>query len=400
MKILLLTLRVPYPLTDGGAIAMYRLMEALHRAGHELHILALNTRKHHQDPAVLERFGKVSTTQLDTTPSAPAAVSNLLFSRLPYNIARFLSEEHALRLQKILETEQFDVIQLEGVYLGLYLPLIRANTKAPILLRAHNVEYEIWAEMARTEKHAFKKLYYRHLAKRGRRFERATVPEFDGVAAISPLDAEAFRKMGFKGELRDIPSGVPLADLSKPQDAKEELPSGLASLGSLEWRPNVQGLRWFLDEVWPLVQEAHPRASFHIAGKNPPPEVLEWKVPGVTIQGPVPDAAAFLRRFPLTVVPLLSGSGIRIKILEAMGLERAVVTTTRGAKGLRITPEEHFLLADTPAEFAQSIGYLLANPDFRAKMAKRARQHVEASYSWPSVVAAFEELYNALISKG
>ncbi|MFW5659387.1 MAG: glycosyltransferase, partial [Bacteroidota bacterium] len=180
MRILQLALRIPYPLRDGGAIAIYNNTKYLSAAGHEVTLLALNTTKHHQDPSVMAEHARVITTDIDTTPRAVPALKNLLFGRLPYNVERFDVPEHHERLAKLLQAEQFDVILFERVYLGVYLETIRKYSDAPVILRAHNVEYEIWQRLASNESNLAKRLLYKQLALRGEAFERSVLPRFDG----------------------------------------------------------------------------------------------------------------------------------------------------------------------------------------------------------------------------
>ena len=246
MHILQLTLRIPFPLTDGGAQAMYHLGQALHSAGHRLTVAALNTRKHHQNPTVLSDYAQVVATDLDTTPRLLPALWCEAFGALPYNIARFQSAAHAATLHGLLQCQTFDAILLEGVYLAPYIPVLRAHSRAPVILRAHNVEYDIWAQYARYERHPLRRWFFNRMARRGKAFETQALKQFDGVAALTPQDAEAFRALGYDGPLAVIPAGAmpPPSDLPPVTAAPQ-----IGFLANMEWLPNVQGLEWFLQEV-------------------------------------------------------------------------------------------------------------------------------------------------------
>jgi len=401
MNILVLTLRIPYPPNDGGALAMYGLMEALSHGGHQLSVAALNTQKHRQDPSALQDVARqVFTTEVDTTVRVLPVLLNAAFGRTAYNINRFYDAKHEKLLKQLLQAQQFDLIQLEGVYLAHYLPTIKAYTDAPVVLRAHNVEYAIWERLAAAETEGWKRLYYNMLARRGKRFEVAALSGFDGILPISPKDAQKFRELGYKGPMHLLPMGLDPSRYPQAPAEKAASPANtplqVASLSSLEWTPNVQGLRWFLNEVWPLVRKAVPNAEFHVAGKNPSAEVRAWREPGLVVHGQVADAHAFLRRYPIQVVPLLAGSGLRVKLLENFALGRAVVTTSVGMAGIPAEDGLQLLIADKPEAFAEAILRLHQNQDLRQQMQQTAYEWVMQRYSWAALLPPLEEFYHTV----
>lgn len=396
MRILVLTLRLPYPPDDGGAIAIHNTLKHFTHAGHTIHLLSLNTNKHYQEPArVAEICEEVTAVEIDTTIRLLPALNAFLFSKLPYNIKRFLSENFAEKLLSQLKKEQYDVIQLEGVYLGLYLDLIKQTTRTPVVLRAHNVEYKIWERLAQEEPFFLKKWYYNHLAQRGKVFEQNVLPNFDGIVAISDIDAQQFQQLGYRGKSTAIPIGIDFQKFAQFESIQPENKS-VCFVGSLEWQPNIQGLQWFLTQVWENVLTQFPDAHFHIAGKNPPKHLLQAKFPNVHIHGYVPDAREFVRKYGLFVVPILSGSGIRIKILEALALKKCVITTPQGAEGIALTNAQHALIAQSPQEFSQAIITCLNDTNYSAQIEQNGYQFVREYYSWDKVINAYVDFYNIL----
>jgi len=393
----MLTPRLPYPPNDGGAMAMYHMAKTLHERGHQLTLAALNTSKHWQDPGAMRTLAEVHTTDVDTRVRPLAALRSLLFGKIAYNIERFDHPQHHLLLASLVRQRQFDLIQVEGTYLALYVDTIRQYTDAPIILRAHNVEYQIWQRMANSEKNPFKRWYYRHLAKRGLAFEKQYLPKFDGIVGITQQDADSFGQLGYQGALQAIPAGV--AAGTQPELESHMHPHSLAFIGSLDWLPNVQGLEWFITKVWPLVQKHSPHLSFHVAGKNPTARVLNWNYPGLKMHGQVPDAQAFLSRYSVIVCPLLSGSGLRIKLLEAMAKGKAIVATQVAAEGLEIEPGTHMIVTDDPAAFARAVCTLLEDAGARESMGKAAQARMEARYSWQVIAERFEAFYQLLITR-
>ncbi len=395
MRILQLALRIPYPLRDGGAIAIYNNTKHLSAAGHEVTLLALNTQKHHQDPSVMAEHAHVITTDVDTTPRALPALKNVLFGRLPYNVERFDVPEHHERLAGLLQNEQFDVILLERVYLGVYLETIRKHSDAPVILRAHNVEYEIWQRLASNESNIAKRLFYKQLAIRGEAFERTLLPMFDGLVAITPRDEQLLRALGYNGPSVAIPAGYDL-----PAELPEAPTQGeVAFLGSLDWLPNQQGLRWLLKQVWPLVHASVPEAKLRVAGRNMPDDIRRIEQAGVEIVGEVESAMDFLLSHPVCVVPLLSGSGMRIKILEAMGTGRAIVTTKIGVEGIEAEDEQHVLIRDTPQRFAEALIELLHDRTRCWELGTAARHRIAERYAWPAIAERFTHFFEQVASQ-
>ncbi|MCB9235888.1 MAG: glycosyltransferase [Bacteroidia bacterium] len=393
MRILQVTNRIPYPLNDGGNIATWNVTKELHTQGHEVILASLNTQKHYFDPAKLPPVCEVHTVDIDTKLTPLGLAGGLLSSR-PYNVMRFDAAAFHLLLADLLEKNPVDVIQLEGIYLALYLSTIRKFSKAPVILRSHNIEHQIWERLAKGEKNRLKRFYLKDLAGKIERFERENFAAFDGIIAITQQDADWYQKQGYSGKLQVIPAGVD-TNVWFPGDRGFHARS-VAFLGSLEWGPNVEGLKWFLDQVWAPVAEKFPQARFFAAGKNPPESLSRLKAPGFVFEGMVDDAPQFVRTHGIFVVPLLSGGGMRLKIVEAMAAGRCVISTRVGAEGIEAEEGTHILLADSPEEFQQALEEVLANPDRAERIGQAAQQLAVEKYSWKELVKAFEAFYFAL----
>ena len=394
LQILVITNRLPWPLNDGGNIATYHVLQHLSRFGHAVTLASLNTKKHHENPAHLANVADVHTTDIDTTVSLFGLLKGL-FGKVPYNISRFISDEFAALLQRLLTQKQYDVVQLEGIYLTTYLPLIRQYSKAKVVLRAHNAEHRIWERVGKNEYLPHRKLYLTYLAKSIQKFEVEHACLFDGIIAITEDDAAWFRQLCPQKPVRAIPAGVHL--VSHEQAELQELPQNVAILGSLEWAPNVQGLEWFLANVWPLVLQKLPQAHLHIAGKNPPAKLLSLKVPNTTMHGTVPNATAFLLAHPVLAVPLLAGGGMRLKVVEAMALGRCIVSTTIGAEGIPAEDKKHLLLADSAEDFANALVAALTHKSLQQKLGSNARELAKEKYAWEGLVRNFEKFYRELV---
>ncbi len=382
MKILQLTNKVPYPPRDGGAIASLTLARELSRAGNEVVVLAMNTSKHFVDQQ--NTTGKpVEEIQWEIIPVNTDirwynALANLLFSRLPYNATRFISSEYREKLRSLLTENSFDFIILDNLYTALYLKDIRACTQAPVVLRSHNIEHEIWSRTAKSSI-GFKRMYLTILANRIRRFELSLINKYDALIPITTRDAGHFMNFGNKKPCHVLPTGMDVPAL----DGNQQAPSAVtvAHLGALDWLPNQNGIRWFIKLVWPIVRREIHGIEFHLAGRNAP-ERFEAQIsaPGVVYHGEIDHAADFIREHAIFIVPLFSGSGMRIKLLDYMAAGRATVTTTIGAEGIPVEDGREAFITDQPEEFAAHIIALARNPELCSTIGGNAVTFVKTRF--------------------
>ncbi len=404
MKILLVCPRVPFPPHDGGAIAMHDVAVGLARVGHQVTVLAINTPKHHQaNPEVLGPAVRLITVDVDTRVTPWGAALGLLNRRLPYNVARFVCPVVSARLAELLRAEPFDIVQLEGTFVAPYLTDIRQHAPGtPVVLRAHNLECQIWERLASGERNPLKRAYLQHLATGLRRFETGIATAFDAIAAITEPDRRQWAALaGANVRAVAVPAGVDRARF-RPNPAIRPEARTVGVIGSLNWQPNLEGLRWLLTEVWPLVRERLPDLTLHIAGSHPPAWLTALQAPGVVVHGFVPSAADFMQQHPMLLVPLLSGGGMRIKIIEAMTLGRCVLTTTVGGEGIEGENRHQWLVADSPAAWVETLVQCFGpRPTLDpAHIGAAAGALAARRYDNVAVIRAFEALYDRLGASG
>ncbi len=377
MNILLLANKVPFPPKDGGAFATLNMAVGLANAGAKVTIVAMCTPKHNtpkQDfPEWLLSKVDVETVYVDTSISTVKATINLLFSRSPYNAQRFNSEEYRNILSKILKEKKFDLVQLEGPYLEPYIETIRNFHNGPIALRAHNVEWEIWERSAVAQRNLLKRWYFSILSRRIHRLEKRVLSMVDLLVPISLRDSEKLYQMGFSGPSFICPTGYNIDSPSRV-DISFEFPS-IFHLGGLDWIPNQEGILWFLENCWPTIKSQINQMNFYVAGRNAPNDFVERisTYPGVVYRGEINDSAAFIKSKALMVVPLLSGSGMRIKIVEGLALGKAIVSTSIGAEGIEVENGKHIAIADTPELFSQKVIDLLKDKKYVLEMGRNAK---------------------------
>jgi len=382
MKILILTNKMPYPPLDGGSIATMNMLKGLHKAGNQITCMALNTNKHaypvQEIPSELGEAIRFIGIDCDTSIRPLALLGNLLFSREPYIAKRFNIKAFRMELRKILKEESFDVIQMEGPYPGQYLDLIRNTSRARVSLRAHNVEHLIWERQALHERSPLRKGYMNNTAKRLKHYELKLAKSVDILVPISEPDASCFGDNGIHVPRLTIPAGLNMNNYPFT-----ELPDGhsVCFIGALDWLPNQEGLLWFLRNVFDRLLSAMPELKLHVAGRNAPGHFeKKLKHPAIQYHGEVENAMNFIRSHRIMVAPLLTGSGIRIKILEAMALGRPVVTTTAGIEGIPAKNNQHVVVEDDPAMFSSSLITLLRDTRESERMVKEARELIDQHF--------------------
>lgn len=382
MKILQVTNKVPYPIKDGGAIACMNLTKGFAYLGHEVTVLAMNTNKHHisidEIPDSITDLAKFYLVEVPAPITLYGALANLLFSKKPYNAVRFIDNNFGKKLIQLLRNNKFDIIQLEGLYVCPYIPLIRKNSDATIVYRSHNIEYEIWERTTQMAT-GIKKAYFDILAKRIKKFEINLLNSYDLLVPITERDGAILDKLGNTKPKHISQTGIDSSVLL-PNAKNLEYPS-LFHIGSLEWSPNQEGLIWFLDNCWSTIHEKYPDLKFYIAGRSAPAWLLnKFKKPNVVFEGEVADAYKFMNSKAIMVVPLFSGSGMRIKIIEGMALGKSIVSTPVGAEGIDICPDKNIVLATNSDTFCNSISKLIENREFFDEIGRNAIDFINDNF--------------------
>ncbi|MBN2746262.1 MAG: glycosyltransferase [Bacteroidales bacterium] len=382
LKILHIANKPPFPPMDGGAIGVNNVTQGLLDCGHNVKLISVNTHKHFVDikslPADYRKRTNIEFGFIDTQLRFGKAFLNLFGSR-SYHVERFFDSSFASLLQETLEKQQFDIIIVESVFLKDYLPVLRKNATAKIILRAPNIEYLIWKRLADEERNPLKKWYLRLLANRLEREELTAVNSFDAFFTVTEKDRHFLQSFSGEKPSACIPTGLDITKEHRlPQvEIRPKAKPTVFHLGALDWMPNQEGLEWFLKEIWPQFQDS----KFYIAGRRPTREIFRWQSENVIVEGEVDDAAAFLLEHDIMVVPLFSGSGMRVKIIEGMMLGKAIVSTTIGAEGLVVSPGEDILIADDAQGFITHIRNLLNDNALLTSIASAAKENAAKNYS-------------------
>ncbi|NOY36796.1 MAG: glycosyltransferase [Chlorobi bacterium] len=373
MKVLVLTNKPPYPPMDGGSLATLQMITTLANTGNDVSVFYLNTFKHQYDPADIP--GEIAVqiafhnAFVDTRIKILPALFSLFSLGEPYTLRRFYSQPISNQILLLAKKRDYDLIQFEGLAMTVYLNDL-SFLSAKKVLRAHNVESVIWNRLQMIQRSPFRRFYLKHLAKRIKVYEKKMIQRFDALMPVSPIDAAQFSSWGFHGKVQVVPVGI---DLEKYTANTEPPENVLIFLGALDWLPNINGLQWFVKEIWPEIHRTFPDVVFRIAGRNPDPGLQYLKKrSNIAFVGEVKDKIKFLHSGRIFIVPLFAGSGVRIKILEAMAAGCAIISTTTGAEGLPIEDGKHLLLADNRREFINKVKSLLSDDKRIRKITENA----------------------------
>jgi glycosyltransferase involved in cell wall biosynthesis len=400
MHILQLMNKVPWPPNDGGAIACLNMTKGFSMLGHEVTVLSMNTSKHHvklkELPSDIKNQADFHLVEVPATINWLEAAFNLLFSDMPYNAQRFISDDFSQQLAQLLSVKTFDVIQLEGLYLCPYIPVIRKFSDALVVYRAHNIEYEIWDRTAKLSQ-GWRSKYLQNLSSRIKRFEISYLNTYDLLVPITDRDGIILDSLGNVKPRHTSQTGIDFASLV-PTAKKLEFPS-LFHIGALDWSPNQEGLLWFFDKCWPMIHAENPELKFYLAGRNAPQWLeKQLKLDGVVYLGEIADAYDFINSKAIMVVPLFSGSGMRIKIIEGMALGKPIITTDIGTEGIPTQDGHNILIANNADQFIESINRLINNRDLFEEIGKNAIGFIQEKFDNLSQAGALIDFFKKQLS--
>lgn len=397
MKILFLSPTLPYPLTDGGRIRVYNLLKQIAEKN-DVSILALETQPTDAESITqIQQLGVVVhlVPNVPTLPRVtPSTLLSAFFKKQPITVARYNVAAYRQKFRELLSTETFDIVHYEMFHIAQF----RTETDLPSVLSQQNVDSAIWHRLQGETKNLFYKCAYWSQQLAFQRYERVLSPKFDVVTCTSDIDAAVFQQYCTAGAVEIVPNGVDVTHYSP--DFASEAAAHLIYIGSMDWYPNEDAVSFFVEEVLPDIQKSVPDVKFSIVGGNPSARVQQLaNRKGVVVTGRVLEIKPYFAEATVFVVPLRIGSGTRLKILEALAMGKAVVSTTVGAEGLALRDSEEIFIADEPEMFAAAVTRLLTDPDLRQKIGKNGRARVEQDYDWRNIGKKLLTVYESVINK-
>jgi glycosyltransferase involved in cell wall biosynthesis len=396
MKVLQLCNKPPYPAIDGGCIAMKNISLGLLNNKVDLKMICISTIKH---PFLVTNFPKdfvkktnVEGVFLDTKINIVDAFSSIITSDC-YNVSRFFSADLDIKIKQDLLENDYDFIILESLFLSPYIGTIHNNSDAKVVLRSHNFEYLIWERLAQKEKNILKKGYLKHLSSNLKKYETQIISDVNGIATISNEDTKKYLAVNSDLKITTIPFGIDFENYS-PAYNKPNGSLKLFHIGSMDWNPNIEAIDWFLDSVWNSFKGNS--IELHLAGKSMPNTLLNLNEEQIINHGQVESANDFISNHDVMIVPLLSGGGMRIKIIEAMAMGKTVISTSIGLEGINATHQQNVIVADSKEDFILEINQLIKNPNKIIEIGKRARLFVEEEHNNDQLVKSLISFANSL----
>ncbi len=398
ISVLQISNKAPFPDNDGSSIAVYNMAKGFIENNVNLHLLTINTKKHFKPdqnvPADFKKNSHYQSVYRDTNTGIFGAIVNL-FSSQSYFVSRFyFNEFEAAIINKLKETE-FDIIQLEGLFVGVYIDAIRKYSKAKVVLRAHNLEYLIWERHIANEKSLIKKTYLNLQTKRLKKFEVGIIDKVDAVVSITDVDKAYIQNINPKKPVFNCITGVNIKEYRSNTNLHFK-PKTIFSFSSMDWMPNQEAVDWFLKNCWSYIIKSVPDCKLVIAGRNMPQRFLKLNLPNVLVIENVINSKEFYNNHQIMLVPLLSGSGLRIKIIEGMAYGKAIVSTSVGAEGLPLQSGKNIMIADSPEDFSNAVIELLKNSDKRTAIENGALQFAEEEFDNKKVVSKLVTFYTTL----
>jgi len=384
-----------HPIDKGGRIRTYNMLRTL-KQQHQVTYLTLDNGAAAED--AVQSAGEYCH-ELIRVPFVEAPRRSARFwlellanaaSPLPYAIAKWRSDDMRREIQRAVNERDIDVVVCDFLAPSQNVP---DGLPCRTVLFQHNVEAAIWRRHADVGANPLAKAYFREQWRRMERFERHECRRFDRVVAVSRADAEAIEREYGVTRVADVPTGVDV-EFFRPSGRVKQEPHNLVFTGSMDWLPNEDGIVWFADEVLPRIHAKMPDVTLTIVGRNPPPRIqaIAAQDTRTRVTGSVPDVRPFMEGGSVFVVPLRVGGGTRLKIFEALAMQRALVSTTIGAEGLPLEHGVHALIADGAGPFAESVLSLLSNPEQAASMAQTGAEYVRAQFGWDHAADRFADL--------
>jgi glycosyltransferase involved in cell wall biosynthesis len=405
MKILIISHFLPYPPKGGSPLRNYNLLKET-AAEHELHMFAFYQKVHLKDGGSLEKrveeIGKFCDhLEVFPIPTDRSAMSfrmlllGNLFSRQPYSAWRFYSRDIELAVKRHLDKhEDFDLLQLDTIALANF---VRVAPELPTVLVHQNVESQLLYRRSEYLGNPLAKRYMAYQAWKLKQFESWADRRVDCHTTVSEEDKQTLAAHAPNAEIMVVPNGVD-PDYFRPTDDSQDS-NNLIYVGGMTWFPNLDAIRFFLDDIWPAVKQQVPEARLTHIGRQTTNEFQSRADTDRSLNflGFVDDIRPDMTRAGVYIVPLRIGGGTRLKILDAMSMGKAIVSTSIGCEGIEVTDGHDIVIADTAADFAARTVELMKDPARREQIGRHARQTVEQKYAWPVIAPRLNDAYKLAV---
>jgi polysaccharide biosynthesis protein PslH len=393
LRVLIVSPTFPYPPSWGFGIRVYQLARNLSRR-HDVSLLSYARADEmvHVEP-LQKLIGDVHVVQRPQSRGVTKRLAQLssIASTRSYQVRDLHSVEMQSKIDELLSTRQFDIIQLESSQLCAF----QFHSTGATVLDEHNIEYELLQRMQEGERSWTRRLYNRVEVRKFRPIEQESWRTVDGCVLTSEREEAIVHVLAPSTPLVVAPNGVD-PDFFTPTGTAIQ-PDTLVFTGLLSYRPNFDAATYLIEEIHPRLEQLRAGVTLTIVGDGSPSELQSLRKPNVVVTGRVPDVRPYLERAAIAVVPVRMGGGTRLKVVEALAMAKAVVSTSIGCEGLRVRDGEHLVIADDPDGFASGVAGLLSDPARAETLGQAGRRLMLDEYSWERSVERLEDLYRRLM---
>ncbi len=389
---------MPLPQNTGKKLRTFNLLKRLQKSHRITYVCHGNGQKEFEG---LENVSIITVPHRIRKQAGPAFYADLgrnIFSPRPYIVDSHYSRAMAETVRKTLGGAKYDLVHCEWTP---YTEVLKNSLASHAsVLSAHNVEAQIWRRYFEHERNPARKIYIYLQWQKLHRYEARSCHRYSRVAVVSPSDRDLMERWYGCRDAAVVPNGVDEAYFA-PRECAER-PLSLVFTGSMDWRPNQDAMKYFLEEIYPRIEERVPGVSLSIVGRNPPGWLCEStaRFPNVKVTGTVEDVRPFIAEGALYIVPLRIGGGSRLKILEALSMEKTVLSTTVGAEGLETRGGKHLLIQDNPQAFAETAAEVLRRPEDFKHLGKKGRELVLKAYTWDAIAGLLGDVWAEAAKEG
>lgn len=391
MNILFIAPRLPYPADTGGKIRTLNILKQLAKQA-KVHLVCFSFDRNDQE---LSESLKLLGMQVTLVPGRNLNLINkimaVLLDPLPVTIKKYYSQNMESVLLALNEAHDFDAVHIDHLHMAHYQ---KCFDGVPCVIDEHNVEYMILQRCANVEKSFIKRIVFGYQSKKMVRFEKRSINDASTYFAVSQKDKDLLSELSGNGHAGHVvPNGVDTQYFDRQSIQDEE--EAVVFTGSMDWLPNDDAAIYFCDEILPLIWKQHPELKFYIIGKNPSKKILGYarRDNRIICTGRVDDVRTYVEKSKIFIVPLRIGGGTRLKILEAMSMQKAVISTRIGAEGINCTENSDIILADKPQEFADKVAQLIDDDQKRATLGRAGRSLVLEQYDWDIIGKKLDKIY-------
>lgn len=383
MKILIISHKLVFPTLDGGSLATKKIFLDFKKEYKEVDIVALKTKKE-KLPVNTEQNKNQTLFTVNTSFNFSKLIMSFLNKKC-YQVDRFYSKKISEKIIKIINKKKYDCVFFEGVFPSVYLNDIKLNCNCKTIIRTHNVEHEIWGDLAKNTSNLLKKITYLFLKNQMKKWEDFICSKCDFLFCVSKIDQLYFKKK-IRKKIGVLPVSFKLKKRKKPNNFS------IFHLGSMDWKPNIEGINWFLKKVWTNNLKKNKSLKFYLAGKNMPVFLKNKNNENLIIEGVVKNAESYMKQKSVMIVPLFSGSGIRIKILEGMSMGIPIISTSKGAQGIEYVNKKNILICDNEFDFIKSIKKIQKDKNLFDKISKEGEKLIKTHFSSEIVIKNWKNL--------